>query len=156
MRKEQDEKGILLSRDYFHGLIQAEIDSGIPASRVVLGGFSQGGAISLFAGLTAKVKLSGIVALSSYVVLDSKFPSFVKENDHNHKTPILMCHGDEDPVVPTNFGKMSYEMLKSQGFDITFKLYPGMAHSACVEELDEVEAFLRARLPPEGDKKSEL
>ncbi|KAI2634870.1 Phospholipase/carboxylesterase [Hypomontagnella submonticulosa] len=156
IRKDQDERGILLSRDYFHGLIQAEIDSGIPANRIVLGGFSQGGAISLFAGLTAKTKLAGIVGLSSYLPLDAKFPDFVKENDHNHQTPVLMCHGGEDQVVPTSFGKLSYEMLKKQGFDVTMKLYPGMAHSACPEELDEVEAFLRARLPPQGDKKSEL
>ncbi|KAI0111023.1 Phospholipase/carboxylesterase [Hypoxylon sp. NC0597] len=156
IRKDQDERGILQSREYFHELIQAEIDSGLPSDRIVLGGFSQGGAISLFAGLTAKVKLAGIVALSSYLPLDSKFPDFLKENDHNRKTPILMCHGDEDNVVPTNFGKMSYEMLKSQGFDVTMKIYPGMPHSACVEELDEVEAFLRSRLPPEADKKSEL
>ncbi|KAI1140640.1 Phospholipase/carboxylesterase [Hypoxylon sp. FL0543] len=156
IRKDQDEPGILKSRDYFHGLIQAEIDSGIPASRIVLGGFSQGGAISLFSGLTAKVKLAGIVALSAYLPLDSKFPDFLKENDHNRKTPVLMCHGDEDSVVPTNFGQMSYEMLKKQGFDVTMKIYRGMPHSACVEELDEVEAFLRARLPPEADKKTEL
>ncbi|KAI0838156.1 Phospholipase/carboxylesterase [Hypoxylon sp. FL0890] len=156
IRKDQDERGILQSRDYLHGLIQAEMDSGIPANRIVLGGFSQGGAISLFTGLTAKVKLAGIVALSSYLPLDSKFPDFLKENDHNRKTPVLMCHGDEDNVVPMNFGKMSYEMLKSQGFDVTMKIYPGMPHSACVEELDEVETFLRSRLPPEADKKTEL
>ncbi|OTB02860.1 hypothetical protein M426DRAFT_322282 [Hypoxylon sp. CI-4A] len=156
IRKEQDEKGILLSREYFNGLIQAEIDSGIPSNRIVLGGFSQGGAISLFSGLTSKVKLAGIIGLSSYLPLDPKFAEFVKENDNNHQTPILMCHGDEDQVVPTNFGKLSYEELKRQGFDVTMKIYPGMPHSACLEELDEVEGFLRARLPPQADKKSEL
>ncbi|XXH03175.1 hypothetical protein Hte_009571 [Hypoxylon texense] len=156
IRKDQDERGILHSREYFNGLIQAEIDSGIAANRIVLGGFSQGGAISLFTGLTAKVKLAGIVALSCYLPLDSKFADFVKENDNNHKTPILMCHGEEDQVVPTNFGKMSYETLKTQGFDVTMKLYPGMPHSADLEELNDIEAFLRSRLPPEADKKSEL
>ncbi|KAI1380034.1 Phospholipase/carboxylesterase [Hypoxylon crocopeplum] len=156
IRRDQDERGILQSRDYFSGLIQAEIDSGIPSDRIVLGGFSQGGAVSLFAGLTAKFKLAGIVALSSYLPLDTKFADFLDENGHNRHTPILMCHGDEDGVVPTDFGRMSYENLKSQGFDVTMKLYQGMGHSACPEELDEVEAFLRARLPPQADKKSEL
>ncbi|KAI1080559.1 Phospholipase/carboxylesterase [Whalleya microplaca] len=156
IRAQQDEAGILVSREYVNGLIQAEIDSGIPANRIVVGGFSQGGALSLFAGLTAKVKLAGIVGLSSYLPLDSKFANFVRESDLNHDTPILMCHGDSDQVVPVNFGKLSFEMLKSQGFKATMKLYPGMGHSACLEELDEVEAFLRARLPPEDDKKSEL
>ncbi|KAI1398842.1 Phospholipase/carboxylesterase [Hypoxylon fuscum] len=157
IRKEQDERGILQSREYFNGLIEAEIkDHKIPASRIVLGGFSQGGAISLFTGLTAKHKLAGIVALSSYLPLDSKFGDFVQENDNNRRTPILMCHGDQDQVVPYGLGKMSYEMIKSQGFDVTMKTYPGMPHAADPEELDEIEQFLSARLPPQGDKKSEL
>lgn len=124
IRAQQDEAGILVSREYVNGLIQAEIDSGIPANRIVVGGFSQGGALSLFAGLTAKVKLAGIVGLSSYLPLDSKFANFVRESDLNHDTPILMCHGDSDQVVPVNFGKLSFEMLKSQGFKATMKLYP--------------------------------
>lgn len=80
--------------------------------------------MSLFAGLTAKVKLAGIVALSAYLPLDSKFSEFVKENDHNRQTPVLMCHGDEDQVVSFNFGKTTYEGLKKEGFDVTFKVYP--------------------------------
>ncbi|KAI1392594.1 Phospholipase/carboxylesterase [Hypoxylon trugodes] len=156
LRKEQDERGILKSRDYFHELIQAEVNAGIPANRIVLGGFSQGGAMALFAGLTAKAKLAGIVGLSCWLPLDSKFADFVKENDYNRQTPILMCHGDEDQVVPTSFGKLSSELLKEQGYDATMKIYPGMPHSACIEELDEVEAFLRAHLPPQDDGKSEL
>ncbi|KAI5922333.1 Phospholipase/Carboxylesterase-domain-containing protein [Camillea tinctor] len=152
LRARQDEQGILVSREYLHGLIQAEIDSGIPANRIVLGGFSQGGAMSLFSGLTAKVKLAGIVGLSSYLPLEAKFPDFVKESDLNHDTPVLMCHGDVDPVVPTAFGKESYEILKSQGFAVTLKMYEGMGHSACLEELDEVEAFLQARLPAQEGK----
>ncbi|KAI0019052.1 Phospholipase/carboxylesterase [Xylariomycetidae sp. FL0641] len=156
IRANQDESGILTTREYLNGLIQSEIDAGVPANRIVLGGFSQGGASSLFTGLTAKVKLAGIVALSSWLPLDAKFPDFVKESDNNRDTPILMCHGDMDPVVPTPLGKMSFDMLKSQGFSASLKMYPGMGHSACLEELDEVEAFLRSRLPPQEEKKSEL
>ncbi|KAI1334683.1 Phospholipase/carboxylesterase [Xylariaceae sp. FL0016] len=157
IRANQDEAGILKTRDYINELIQAEVDAGIPASRIVVGGFSQGGATSLFTSLTAKAKLAGIVALSAWLPLDAKFPDFVKgSEDVNHETPVLMCHGDADPVVPTAFGRMSYEMLKGQGFDVTMKMYPGMGHSACLEELDEVEAFLQARLPRQEDKKSEL
>ncbi|OTB17164.1 hypothetical protein K445DRAFT_316658 [Daldinia sp. EC12] len=156
IKRHQDESGILQSREYFNGLIQAEIDSGIPPNRIVIGGFSQGAAMSLITGLTAKVKFAGIVALSGYLPLDAKIDDLLKENDHNRQTPILMCHGDEDQVVPTNLGKMSYESLKNRGFDVTMKIYPGMPHSACVEELDEVESFLRTRLPPQDDKKTEL
>ncbi|KAI1645855.1 Phospholipase/carboxylesterase [Daldinia loculata] len=156
IKRHQDENGIMQSREYFHGLIQAEIDSGILPNRIVLGGFSQGAAMSLFTGLTAKFKLAGIVSLSGYLPLESKLDDLLKENDHNHQTPILMCHGDEDGVVPTNLGKMSYESLKNRGFDVTMKIYPGLPHSACIEELDEVESFLKARLPPQDNKKTEL
>lgn len=107
-----------------NGLIQAEIDAGIPANRIVLGGFSQGGAIALLAGLTAKVKLAGVVGLSTWLPLDAKFPSLVQESDFNHDTPIYMAHGTADVVVPTALGQMSYELLKRQNFPVTMKLFP--------------------------------
>lgn len=148
---------MLVSRAYISGLIQAEIDNGVPADRIVLGGFSQGGAMSLFAGLTTPRKLAGIVGMSSYLPLDTKLPEFLAEGNHNQDTPILMCHGDADPVVPTSIGRSSAELLKKTGFDVTWKEYAGMAHSACLEELDDVEAFLASRLPAlGGDKRSEL
>jgi predicted esterase len=124
LRSQQDEAGITVSRDYLRGLIQAEIDSGIPADRVVLGGFSQGGAMALFTSLTMNVKIAGIVGLSSYLPLDDKIDDYLKENDHNKETPILMCHGSVDQVVPTAFGKQSSEMLKALGFVVTMKFYP--------------------------------
>ncbi|KAI0450311.1 phospholipase/Carboxylesterase [Xylaria acuta] len=156
IRANQDEPGMLRTREYVNGLIQAEIDAGIPANRIVLGGFSQGGAMALLTGLTAKVKLAGIVGLSSWLPLDTKFPSLVQESDLNHETPIYMAHGAVDHVVPTAFGQLSYDGLKKQNFPVTMKMFPGMAHSACQEELDEVEAFLHSRLPPQEEKKSEL
>ncbi|KAI1246603.1 hypothetical protein MGN70_013504 [Eutypa lata] len=156
LRSRQDEKGILATREYLNGLIQAEIDAGIPPERIVLGGFSQGAAMSLFTGLTGPNKLAGIVGLSSWLPLDTKFSEFLQKSDLNKKTPILMCHGTTDGVVPTQLGKLTSDLLKSTGFDVTFKLYPGMGHSACLEELDEVEAFLGSCLPLQGDKKPEL
>ncbi|KAK6086056.1 phospholipase/Carboxylesterase [Seiridium cupressi] len=158
LRRQQDEAGMLVSRAYLNGLIQAEIDNGIPEERIVLGGFSQGGAMSLFTGLTTKFKLAGIVGMSSYLPLDTKLPEFLKEAENaSQKTPILMCHGTVDMVVPTAIGKASYELLKKTGFEVTWKEYEGMGHSACLEELDEVEAFLGSRLPAKGEeKKSEL
>ncbi|KAI0125292.1 Phospholipase/carboxylesterase/thioesterase [Xylariales sp. AK1849] len=152
LRKTQDEAGIVVSREYLRGLIQAEIDSGIPPERIVLGGFSQGGAMALLTGLTAKVKLAGIVGMSSYLPLDSKLPELLKETNLNKKTPILMCHGSVDEVVPTAFGKESSEILKKTGFNVAYKQYPGMGHAACLEELDEVEAFLGSQLPALGNE----
>lgn len=161
LRRSEDEAGILLSQKYMHSLIQSEIDSGIPSDRIVLGGFSQGGALSIFSGLTAPFKLAGIVALSSYLLLSLKFAQLVPKPEHNKETPVWMGHGDSDNVVNFQLGKRSYEMLKEMGYNATFKVYPGMTHSACPEELDEVEQFLRSRLPALGDKaldqgKSEL
>lgn len=124
LRARQDEKGIFATRDYLNGLIQAEIDAGIPPERIVLGGFSQGAAMSLFTGLTGPNKLAGIVGMSSWLPLDTKLPEFLKKSDLNKKTPILMCHGTTDVVVPTELGKLTFDLLKSTGFDVTFKLYP--------------------------------
>ena len=124
LRSRQDEKGILLTREYLNGLIQAEIDAGIPSERIVLGGFSQGAAMSLFSALTGPVKLAGVVGLSSWLPLDSKLSEFLQQSDLNKQTPILMCHGTSDVVVPTDLGKLSYEKLKADGFDVTMKLYP--------------------------------
>ncbi|KAL2269471.1 hypothetical protein VTJ83DRAFT_1655 [Remersonia thermophila] len=162
LRKHEDEPGIRASQAYFHDLIQKEMDAGIPADRIVIGGFSQGGAMSLFAGLTAKAKLAGIVALSSYLLLSLKFADIVAEAGNvNKDTPIFMAHGDQDRVVHTELGRKSHQLLKDLGYKAELKIYQGMQHSACLEELDDIEAFLKARLPPlgnnkDGDAKPEL
>ncbi|KAI1824954.1 Phospholipase/carboxylesterase/thioesterase [Xylaria intraflava] len=156
LRANQDEQGMLRTREYVNELIQTEIDAGIPANRIVLGGFSQGGAMALLSGLTAKVKLGGIIGLSCWIPLDAKFPGLVQESDLNRETPVFMAHGDADAVVPKLLGQMSYEMLKKENFSVTMKTYRGMPHSASPEELDDVEAFLSTNLPRQEEKKTEL
>ncbi|KAM4066044.1 phospholipase/Carboxylesterase [Hirsutella rhossiliensis] len=146
----EDVAGILESRAYFHSLIQDEISAGIPAHRIVLGGFSQGGASSILAGLTAPVQIGGVVALSSWLLLSQSFKEHVPEGDFNKATPVFMAHGDRDQMVRYDLAKASAEALKNMGYDVTLKTYPGMEHSACAEELDEVEAFLKERLPSQG------
>ncbi|KAM7205595.1 Phospholipase/carboxylesterase/thioesterase [Rhypophila sp. PSN 637] len=153
LRANEDEAGILLSRDYLNGLIQKEVEAGIPAERIVLGGFSQGGAMSLFSGLTAKVKLGGIVALSSYLLLSLKFAELLPTPNVNKETPIFMAHGDQDVVVPIQLGVKSHDALKGLGYNPIFKIYPNMGHSACPREMDDVENFLKDRLPAQGEKK---
>ncbi|EWG45810.1 acyl-protein thioesterase 1 [Fusarium verticillioides 7600] len=148
--RNEDTEGIKRSQKYFHDLIQEEVNSGIPPERIVLGGFSQGGAMSLLAGLTCTSKLGGIVGLSSWLLLSKTFADLVKPTDANRQTPVMMFHGDADPIVPFQRGKLSADMLKELGYDVSFKTYPGMGHSACLEELDEVEAFLRKQLPPKN------
>ncbi|SPO00153.1 related to lysophospholipase [Cephalotrichum gorgonifer] len=144
LQRSEDERGILESRTYFHQLIQEEIDAGIPADRIVLGGFSQGGAMSIFAGLSASVKLAGIVGLSSWLLLGQQFKD--RATEENKATPMLMCHGTMDPLVAPQLAQMSFQVLQGLGYDIKMKTYP-IAHSACPEELDDVEEFLKERLP---------
>src|ERR1700728_1235063 len=113
---EQDEPGILKSRDYFHGLIKQEISKGIPSDRIVIGGFSQGGAMSLISGITCPHKLGGIFGLSCYLLLQSKLKELVPANNPNKNTPIFMGHGDADAVVQHKWGKKNADELLEAGW----------------------------------------
>jgi lysophospholipase-1 len=123
LRRNEDERGILGSQAYFHQLIAQEVEAGIPADRVVLGGFSQGGAMAVFAGLTAPSRLAGVVGLSCYLLLSLKFRDLVPAGQHNHATPVLVAHGSMDPVIPFGAGQLSYDMLKAMGYNVTMKVY---------------------------------
>lgn len=150
---------MLDSRDYFRQLVQQEVDNGIPADRIVLGGFSQGGAVALFSGLTSLVKLAGIVGMSTYLPLTLKLESTYLPKapavNVNAQTPILLCHGTVDPVLPFQLGRMSKDKLSSLGYPVEWKEYQ-MPHTAVPEELDDVEAFLHKVLPPGASGKTEL
>lgn len=120
---DEDGPGILESQAYVHSLIQDEIKSGISADRIMLGGFSQGGAMSIFSGLTAPVKIGGIVGLSSWLLLHQSFKDHVPDANLNKGTPILMGHGDMDPLVRYPLAQDSEAALKKMGYDVTFKTY---------------------------------
>lgn len=120
---DEDSAGITQSQAYFHGLIQDEISAGIPADRIVLGGFSQGGAMSIFSGLTAPVKIAGIVGLSSWLLLHQSFASHIPAGQFNKATPVLMGHGDADPLVKYSLGTDTVKVLKDLGYDVTLKTY---------------------------------
>lgn len=87
-----DERGILKSRNLFNDLIQSEVDSGISSSKILLGGFSQGGAMSLFTGVTTNHKLGGIIGLSSYLLMGDKIKDLA--TGANRHTPVFMGHGE--------------------------------------------------------------
>ncbi|KAJ5180098.1 acyl-protein thioesterase 1 [Penicillium capsulatum] len=151
----QDEPGILRSRDFFNTLIKEQNDKGIPSSRIVLGGFSQGGAMSVFTGLTNKEKLGGIFGLSSYLLLSDRVKNYVPEDWPNKNTPFFLAHGRSDDVVKYQFGQQSAQMLKEMGLeDVTFNDYADLGHSADPEEIDDLEKFLERTLPPQGDGQS--
>ena len=124
MRENEDAEGIRNSADYLSSLVQSEIDAGIPADRIVLGGFSQGGAMSIYTGLTAKVKFAGIVALSGWLLLSKTFREVLAAGPKmNDNTPVLMCHGDSDPLVRPELSMLSYQVLNTMGLNVTRKVY---------------------------------
>ncbi|KAK1999803.1 hypothetical protein LX36DRAFT_655137 [Colletotrichum falcatum] len=148
LRESEDEPGMLASAEYFRSLVQAEVDAGIPSERVVLGGFSQGGAMAILAGLTGPHRIAGVVGLSTWLPLSDKFAGLAPADKPNQDTPVFLGHGTADPLVRPQLNELSAEALKKLGYKLTRKLYPGMPHAACPEELDDVEEFLRERLPP--------
>jgi len=136
----QDEAGILESSLEVQKLIQKEIDLGIQPAHIFLAGFSQGGAIALYAGLTFGQKLGGILALSTYLPIVNLF-----EKNHaeiNLNTPILICHGDHDSILPLGMAEESYKILKNLNYqNLNLKIYP-MDHSVCPEEVMDIKKWL--------------
>ncbi|KAK7801651.1 hypothetical protein U0070_015500, partial [Myodes glareolus] len=129
-------------------LIEHEMKNGIPANRIVLGGFSQGGALSLYTALTCPHPLAGIVALSCWLPLHRNFPQAA--NGSAKDLAILQCHGELDPMVPVRFGALTAEKLRSvvTPARVQFKTYPGVMHSSCPQEMAAVKEFLEKLLPP--------
>ena len=150
LNRSDDEAGILRSRNYLHSLINQQIADGIPPSRIILGGFSQGGAMSVFAGLTFREKLAGVFGLSCYQLLPEKFDTLITETGAEDKIrshpPVFMGHGEEDPLVKLEWGRATADGLKKKGFQVDFHTYPGLPHSADPKEIDELEAWVEKRL----------
>jgi len=151
--RSEDEAGILRSQKVFHALIDEEIKAGIPSERIVLGGFSQGGAMSLMAGLTNPTKLGGIFGLSCYLLLQGKLRELVPADSPNKETPIFMGHGDADPVVQYKWGQATASTLKQWGWEVDFKTYKNLPHSAAPEEIEDLKNYLQKRIPDLGEKK---
>lgn len=132
----EDEDGIKKAASNIQTMIQSEISAGIPANRIIVGGFSQGGALALYTGLTSTQPLAGIVALSCWLPLHKSFPDARKTAD---TVPILQCHGEVDPVLPYKFGQLSHYSLKTFMKNAQFNSYPGLSHSSSDEEMNEVK-----------------
>lgn len=139
----QDEAGIREAERIVHNYLQAEVDQGVPTERIVLAGFSQGGAITLHTGLRYRHKLAGLLPLSTYLPLHQLFAA--ERSVANMRTPILMCHGTDDPVIPLAMGESSYEYLRSLGYAVEWREYR-MQHQVCAEEITAIGQWLRERL----------
>jgi len=138
-----DEQGVLESIAQVTALIDREIARGVPASRIFLAGFSQGGAITLAAGLRRTEPLAGLVGLSTY--LPGAQVAAAALVDAAKAQPLFMAHGTQDPVVPFAAGEQSAAWLRAQGFDVEFHRYP-MPHSVCMEEIRDLGDWMSRRL----------
>jgi len=143
-----DERGIRESQAEVEALIAEERARGIDASRIVLAGFSQGGAIALQVGLRHAERLAGIVALSTYLPLEGSLQA--EASAANRQVPILMVHGTEDPVIPLALAESSLRTLRGHGYQVDWQTYP-MPHAVCAEEVADVGAFLLKVLGGAGE-----
>ena len=142
-----DAAGLAESTQRVNDYLRNEIALDVPASQVVLAGFSQGGAVALHAGLRYPQRLAGILALSAY--LPSPGTLAAERSDANSEVPILMCHGVADPLVLFTMGTESRDVLRAHRYTVEWREYR-MQHEVCPEELAEVGRWLRARLVDSG------
>jgi phospholipase/carboxylesterase len=142
LERKADEAGIRESQAAIDALIEREISRGVAADKIVLAGFSQGGAIALQCGLRSKHQLGGIMALSTYLTLADSLGS--EKTLANANIPILMAHGTRDPVVPLSLARTSKATLGSHGYQVEWREYP-MQHAVCGEEIDEIAGWLEKR-----------
>lgn len=139
----EDDVGIRESDAVVRKYLDQQIAAGIAANRIVIAGFSQGGAIALQTALRYPQRLAGVMALSTYLPLRE---SLAKEAvAANRDVPILMCHGLSDPIVPAELGKASRDVLLGLGYQVDWRSYP-MEHQVCMEEVVDISNWLRARL----------
>ncbi len=138
--RREDVQGIRSSQRMVEALIEREVARGTPRARIVLAGFSQGGAITLHTGLRQAEPLAGLIALSCYLPIADVFGAEAAAGSKN--VPIFLAHGTQDPVVPLARGIASRDALKAAGYDVEWHDYP-MPHSVCAEEIRDIAAFMQ-------------
>ena len=143
LSREEDEPGIRTSQDAVEALIQREATRGIAPEKMVLAGFSQGGAMALQTGLRQAVRIAGIVALSAYLPLAGTVAQ--ERNPANAEVPIFLGHGLHDPVVPFAMGTASRDRLRELGHPVSWHEYR-LPHSVSLDELRDVGSWLSHRL----------
>lgn len=146
--------GVEASVDIVQRIVDSELAScpDVPARRLVLGGFSQGAAMSVRTGFTLAHRLAGIVAMSGYLVQKSHLIAHVSAEAR--QTPALVLHGTQDPVVAFEAGKRLHATLVEAGIEAQMHAYPRMGHSTCVKEMEDLLAFLKEKLYTDEDDES--
>jgi len=145
--RREDEAGVRQSARQIEALLARERQRGIAPRRIVIAGFSQGGAMALHVGLRYADRLAGILALSCYLPLATTLPT--ETAPANRDVPIFMAHGTFDPLVPLSLGEGSRELLAARGYDVDWHAYP-MPHSVCPEEVADIRRWVVRVLPPRG------
>jgi len=145
-RRRQDEEGILASSRAATRLLEREEARGIPSHRIVLAGFSQGGAIAIHAGLRYPRPLAGLLLLSTYLVGETVGSSVPPPPS---PLPIWQAHGLHDPMVPVRGGEIARDRLRELGFEVSWHTYP-MMHEVCMEEVNEIGGWLGRVLADAG------
>ncbi len=141
--QQEDATGVQASARAIEALIAQQIESGIPAQRIVLAGFSQGAAMALHTALRYAQPLAGVIALSGYLPLAAALEA--EAHSANARTPIFLAHGNQDNVVPLRLAENTRTVLERNKYVVTWRTYP-MPHSVCAQEIGDVAGFLHARL----------
>jgi len=141
--RREDVAGVRASQRDIEALIARENARGITAARIVLAGFSQGGAMALQTGLRYPERLAGLAALSCFLPLGDTLPA--EASSANRDVPIFMAHGRRDPMIPIARGQDSRDRLLALGYRVDWREYP-MPHSVCVEEIADLSTWLRGAL----------
>jgi len=139
----QDEAGIRASAAILGQLVAREQERGISCERIVLAGFSQGGAIAQHAALRFRQRLAGLMALSTWLPLTATLAAEVFDNPEAQPKdlPIFIAHGSFDPMLPLNLGQESRQVLENAGYTVEWHEYP-MAHAVCAEEIAAIRNWL--------------
>ena len=141
--KRADLAGVRESAQQVEQLIEAEISNGVPAEKIILAGFSQGGVIALHLGPRFSQSLGGIMGLSTYMCQ----PELLASEAHpaNQQTPVFMAHGEMDDVVPIAMGKAAYDTLTANQYNVSWQSYR-MKHNLNMDEINAISQWLQARL----------
>ena len=131
----QDAQGMAESQAMLDGLIQGQIDLGIPSTNIIIAGFSQGGAVTYHTGLRSHLKLAGMLALSTYLPFAEQAAELA--NKVNFETPIFAGHGTFDQMVPAQLGKSSVDALNAIGYKVEWHTYP-MEHQVVMEQIKDI------------------
>ncbi len=143
-----DMEGLERARVLLEGWIDEQLQAGIDSRRIVLAGFSQGGAVALYTGLRYPQPLAGIMGLSTFLPGADSLPE--ESSDANHNTPVFLAHGDQDPVLIPELAYRSRAALERNGYPVEWHEYPGLQHGVSPQEIGDISRWLRLVLANEG------